>query len=182
MCVQCIEFPSVPDPPGGLRYCTHCENFIPLAKFPSGPRRHVCKKHMWIASGKNSNQKMLRDPRKRALHRLWSRAYKDAKFFKQPRVAITQAEIGQLLTGGMVSGAGKHGELLTAGGFAIVPRDPTEVLSLSNSAIVPTSARRVLMKRWKGFGKEGFCTLLQCGDASVEAIGEQTLLKLNTPL
>jgi len=155
---------SVPDPPGGVRWCTHCEDFIPLPKFPNGTRRYVCKMHMWNAIGKHSSKKCMSDPRKRALHQVWGRAYTDARFFEQPRIAITQAEINEILTCSVADGIDKDG----VEGVAIVPADPTKTLSASNSAIVTTSTRRVLMKQWKKLGTAGYCKLLHGSNASGE--------------
>jgi hypothetical protein len=116
---------------------------------------------MWIASGKRSSKKMLSDPQKRMLNQVWGRAYKDSRLFKQTRIAITQTEIGKILAVWVAGGIEKNGVLCEAGGVAIVPVDPTKVLSASNSAIVATSTRSVLMKRWKHLGKAEYCKLLE---------------------
>jgi hypothetical protein len=137
--------------------------------------------HMWLASGKISSKKMLEDPRKRALNQVWSRAYKDCKFFKQTRVAITQAEIGKLLAVVVAGGIAKTWVLSEVGRIAVVPMDPTKLLSASNSALVATSTRSVLMKQWKRFGKEEYCKALQESSASEEAISERTPLTLGQP-
>jgi len=158
--------PKVPDPPGGVRWCTHCEEFIPIPKFPSGTRRYVCRKHMWKASGKHPSKKWMSDPRQRALHQIWGRAYTDARFFEQPRIAITQAEISEILTCSVADGIDKDGVMYRAEGVAIVPADPTKTLSVSNSAVVTTITRRVLMKQWKKTGKEMYCKILQGCHAS----------------
>ena len=147
MCGHCTGSPAVPDPPGGVRFCTHCEKFIPLIKFPSGTRRYVCKMHMWIASGKASSKKMLKVPHKRALNQVWARAYKDSRLFKQTRIALTQAEIAKILAVVVADGKEKAGAAYEAGGIAVVPVDPNKVLSASNSALVATSTRSVLMKQ-----------------------------------
>ena len=105
--------------------------------------------HLYIASGKNSSKKMLSDPKKRALNQIWSRAFKDSKFFQQTRIAITQTEISKILAVGVAGGTEKTGDLYEAGGVAIVPMDPRKVLSVSNLALVATSARIVLMKQWQ---------------------------------
>jgi hypothetical protein len=137
---------------------------------------------MWIASGKNSSKKMLSDPQKRALNQVWARAYKDSRLFKQTRIAITQTEIAKVLSGGVVGGIEKTGVLYAAGGVAIVPADPTKVLSVSNLALVAPSTRRVLMKHWKGFGKEGYCKLLPGSNASEEVFSERKPLTLGQSL
>jgi hypothetical protein len=136
---------------------------------------------MWIASGKRSSKKMLSDPQKRALNQVWGRAYKDSRLFKQTRIAITQAAIGKILAVWVAGGIEKNGGLYEAGGVAIVPADPTKVLSASNSAIVASSTRSVLMKQWKRFGKTEYCKLLLERNALEEAISERTPLTLSQP-
>jgi len=125
---------------------------------------------------------MLSDPNKRALNQVWARAYKDSRLFKQTRIAITQTEIAKILSGGVVGGIEKTGVLYAAGGVAIVPVDPTKVLSVSNLALVLTSTRSPLMKQWKKMGKEGYCKLLTGSNASEEAFSERTPLTLGQPL
>ena len=83
MCGHYRGLPSAPDPPGGMRFCIHCNDSIPIVKFPSGLRRYVCRMHVWISSGKRSAQKMLNNPQKRALSKVWARDYKDVLFFKR---------------------------------------------------------------------------------------------------
>ena len=46
---------------------------------------------------------------------MWRRAYKDAKRFKQTRIAIIQAEIGKILAFGGADGIEKSGVLYAAG-------------------------------------------------------------------
>jgi hypothetical protein len=137
---------------------------------------------MWVATGKRSSKKMLEDPQKRVLTQVWSRAYKDCKVFKQTRIAFTQAEIGKLLAFVVAGGIEKIGVLSEVGGIAVVPVDPTKLLSASNSALVATSTRSVLMKQWTRFGKEEYCKLLQDSNASGEAISERTPLTLGQPM
>jgi hypothetical protein len=136
---------------------------------------------MWLAIGKRSSKKMLEDPQKRVLKQVWSRAYKDCKVFKQTRIAITQAEIGKLLAVVVAGGIEKTGVLSEVGGIAVVSLDPTKLLSASNSALVATSTRSALMKKWKSFGKEDFCKILRGSNGSEETISERTPLTLGHP-
>ena len=169
---HCKNNPSVPDQ-NGVRFCTHCEEFISLAKFPSGTRRYICKAHLWIASGQRSAKKMRNNPQKKSLTKVWARAYKDCRVFKQTRIAITQAEISKLL-----DRIEKTGTVLETGEIALVPADPTKVLSVSNSALVETSTRSVLIKQWKRSGKDEYCKILQGSDASEETISEREPIAL----
>ena len=76
----------------------------------------------------------------------------------------------------------KTGVLYAGGSVAIVPADPTKVLSVSNSALVATSTPGALMKHWKKLGKERYCKLLTGSNASEEAFSERTPLRLGQPL
>ena len=162
MCGHCAGYPCVPDPAGKVRFCTHCEDFIPITPFPSGPRRFVCKAHM-RASCRRSTQKMLGNPQKRALSKVWARAYTDRRRFDQPRIGIKQAEIDKLLTVG-VADEMRDNVLLydnLAKRVAVIPIDPSKVLCVSNAALVAFSTRKLLLKQWKRFGKEAYSKLLQ---------------------
>jgi hypothetical protein len=182
MCAHCAGYPCVPDHPGGVRYCTHCEDFIPITSFPSGPRRFVCKEHM-KASGKRSTQKMLSNPQKRALHKVWARCYKDCRLFQQKGIGIKQGEIDQLLkvrvADEIENNAGLYANL--AGGIAVVPVDPTKLLCISNAALVSPSTRKLLVKRWKRFGEVEYCKLLRESNGSEETISETRSLTLGQP-
>jgi hypothetical protein len=146
----------------GVRYCTHCEDFIPITSFPSGTRRFVCKKHM-KASATRSTQKMLNNPQKRALKKIWSRCYKDCRLFQQKGIGIKQTEIDKILKIGVADEIEKNVVLYEnlAKGMAVVPIDPTNVLNISNAVLVTPSTRKLLMKRWKYSGKEEYCKLLE---------------------
>jgi hypothetical protein len=104
----------------------------------------------------------------KSLTKVWARAYKDCRVFKQTRIGITQAEISKLL--GRME---KSGALSDAGETAIVLEDPTKVLSVSNSALVAISTRSSLMKQWKRPGKDEYCKILQGREASEETISER---------
>jgi len=54
----------VPDAPGGIRFCTACDNFLPVGEFPLGPRRYLCKTHMWATAGKKAKAKRMADANK----------------------------------------------------------------------------------------------------------------------
>jgi len=163
----------VPDAPGGFRFCTACEEFRPVSEFPTGPRRYSCKMHMWATAGKKSKAKRMADTSKRIMFRLWGKAYDDCKRFNrawrtlddidaQPKnhahISITQREIEQLLcTATDYSVKGMYDNpMRIARQIAVVPVNPTEVLSLSNAALVPNTVKRQLFRAWKLGGLEGY--------------------------
>jgi hypothetical protein len=115
------------------------------------------------ASAKRSTKKMLSNPQKRALNKVWARCYKDCSLFEQTRIGIKQAEIDELIKVGVVDEIGQNGVLYEnlAKGIAVVPVDPTKLLCISNAALVSPSTRKLLVKRWKRFGQEEYSKLLE---------------------
>jgi len=106
---------------------------------------------------------MLMNPQKRALSKVWARAYTDRKRFEQPRIGIKQAEIDQLLTVGVVDEMRDNVILYEklAKRVAVVPTDPSKILCMSNVAVVAMSTRKLLLKQWKRLGKEAYSKLLR---------------------
>ena len=82
----------------GRRWCRHCDKTLPVALFPSGRRRYVCRKHVWQCVTKPSKIKSLQHGDKRRLGLLWRCCWTDARqTFKQARVGIVQGDIDALL-------------------------------------------------------------------------------------
>jgi len=136
------------------------------------------------ASGKRSTQKMLSNPQKRALHKVWARCYKDCRLFQQKGIGIKQSEIDQLLKVRVAdeienNNVGLYANL--ARGIAVVPVDPTKLLCISNAALVSPSTRKLLVKRWKRFGEVEYCKLLRESNGSEETISETRSLTLGQP-
>jgi hypothetical protein len=168
----------VPDAPGGIRFCTACDNFLPVSQFPVGPRRFLCKTHMWATAGKKAKAKRMADTNKMILFRLWGKAYDDSKRFNRAwrtpddtdaqsinhaHISITQREIEQLLhiATNYSSEAVYDNHREFARRIAVVPVNPKEVLSLCNAALVPNTIKRQLFRSWKLDGLEGYNQLFQ---------------------
>ena len=182
-----VNKPRVPDPPGGIRFCTICDGFRPVSEFPTGPRRYTCKVHMWETTGKRVKAKMMSDSNTRILFRLWGKAYDDSKRFSSARrtledgeaqpkdhanVSITQREIEQLLctaTDYSVKGMYNNPTRI-AKQIAVVPINPTEVLSLSNAALVPNTVKRQLFRAWKTGGLEGYTKNIREAEKSSDSV------------
>jgi len=177
----------VPDAPGGVRFCTACEEFLPVSEFPTGPRRYSCKMHMYATTGKKSKAKRMADTSKIIMFRLWGKAYDDCKRFNrawrtlddidaQPKnhahISITQREIEQLLcraTDYSVKGMYDN-PMRIARQIAVVPVNPTEVLSLSNAALVPNTVKRQLFRAWKTGGLEGYTKNIREAEKSSDSV------------
>ena len=177
----------VPDAPGGIRFCTACDNFLPVGEFPLGPRRYLCKTHMWARAGKKAKSKRMADTNKMILFRLWGKAYDDSKRFNRAwktvdhteaqsinhaQISITQREIEQLLymatNYASMEVYDNHREF--AKRIAVVPVNPNEVLSLCNAALVPNTVKRQLFRSWKLDGLQGYNNLFQESERSTNSV------------
>ena len=93
------KLPPVPDR-DNLRFCRACQATLPVAAFPSGKRRYLCRRHTWERIKQPSKQRALADPRRRCLWVIWKRCWTDAKkAFGHTRIALQQRDIAQVLSG-----------------------------------------------------------------------------------
>jgi len=144
--------PPVPDL-DGRRFCRHCNTTLPLASFPSGRRRYICRKHVWQCVTKPSKLKCMHDARKKRLWMLWKRCWTDAKtVFKQSRVMIVQSDIDALL-------GDLHDRRVDQ--ISILPVDPTRLLCRENAMIVDKLARRRLVQACREGGVQRYAGELQ---------------------
>lgn len=150
--------PPVPDL-DGRRFCRHCNATLPLASFPSGRRRYICRKHVWQCVTKPSKLKCVHDARKKRLWMLWKRCWTDAKtVFKQSRVMIVQSDIDALL-------GDLHDRRVDQ--ISILPVDPTRLLCRENAMIVDKLARRRLVQACREGGVQRYAGELQRDRKSV---------------
>jgi hypothetical protein len=178
--------PRIPDPVGG-RYCTTCKTWLLIQNFPSGKRRYSCKLHRWERFGKKAKTKHMANAESKLIETLWLKAYSDSKLFKSvwedsptttkssntaAKVNITHKQIKNLLylmvdsfriTSNLDS---MYSDLLELGkSTALVPINPTEILSLANAALVPSTVKRALFKAFRADGVQGFASAMRLVDA-----------------
>ena len=80
-----------------MRYCRICRDFLPVSRLPRGPRRFMCRTHLWQRTGQKARMALLMKPLKRLLARLWMQGYKDSFKLGHTHIALTQKELGALL-------------------------------------------------------------------------------------
>ena len=92
------KLPPVPDL-DNRRFCRACGCTRPLSAFPSGPRRFLCKKHIWQRIQQPSKRRaMANNSHKRKLWTLWKKCWTDAKkTFKHQRILLLQRDIEETL-------------------------------------------------------------------------------------
>jgi hypothetical protein len=185
-----------------LRFCRACHVTLPVASFPSGKRRYLCRRHTWERIKQPSKQRALADPRRRRLWVIWKRCWTDAKkAFGHTRIALLQRDIAQVLSGldagasvvsKSVSGAGgatrdsmlvrlkridvQDGSraaksamppvhdppvhMLPPATCAILPANPTHIVSHENLVVVDGDARRDLLRAYREGGAAQYVNAL----------------------
>ena len=97
------------------------------------------------------------DPRKKLLRVLWRRSWTDAKqVFGHPRVALKMGEITQAFE---KHEFGEEGPQESA--IALVPANPTQLLSHDNLVVVENNARRQLLRAYRQGGETEYASALE---------------------
>ena len=117
-----------------LNALRHCRELRPLSAFPAGPRRYVCKAHLYERVKLPAKRRVQADDTRRVLSQLWARCRTDSRALGQTRIQLAQREIAEILNCQGIDLA-----------FAIVPADASRVLSRENLAVVANEARRALI-------------------------------------
>ena len=120
----------------GRRYCRHCRELRPLSAFPAGPRRYVCKAHLYEHVKLPAKLRVKADDKRRVLSQLWARCRTDSRALGQTRIQLAQREMAGIL---------EHTGFRIDLAFAIVPADASRMLSRDNVAVVANEARRALI-------------------------------------
>jgi hypothetical protein len=183
---------SVPDPEQG-RYCKLCKSWKPVNNFPSGKRRYCCKLHRWERSGKLAKRKHMATGENKLLFGLWIKVYSDSKLFNHVwentptkpgssntamRVNISHEEIKQLLISMVntfnVASTMYHDLVELSKCTAIVPISPTELVSLENAALVPSTVKRQLLKAFRSDSIEGYTRVLSMAETQINVVFRPT--------
>ncbi len=128
----------------GTRYCTICQNMMPLGDFPRAkkcnPRHFRCKIHL----APRGRPVKYKDPearlRQNAALSMKARARDDRIIFGHSIVDLTMEETQELLTEEHVNNFAD---------YAIIPLRPTEILSKQNVAVVSFDHRKYLTAMWR---------------------------------
>ena len=120
----------------GRRYCRHCRELRPLSAFPAGPRRYICKAHLYERVKLPAKRRVQADDKRRVLSQLWARCRTDSRALGQTHIKLTQSEIAGVL---------EHTGFRIDLAFAVVPADASRMLSRDNVAVVASEARRALI-------------------------------------
>ena len=119
-----------------LNALRHCRELRPLSAFPAGPRRYVCKAHLYERFTLPAKRRVQADEKRRVLSKLWARCRTDSKALDQTHIKLTQSEIAGIL---------EHTGFRIDLAFAVVPADASRMLSRENVAVVVNEARRDLI-------------------------------------
>ena len=120
----------------GRRYCRHCRELRAISAFPAGPRRYVCKAHLYERVKLPAKRRVQADDTRRVLSQLWARCRTDSRALGQTRIQLAQREIAEIL---------EYRGFRIDLAFAVVPADASRMLSRENLAVVVNEARRALI-------------------------------------
>jgi hypothetical protein len=150
------------------RYCRHCDKFLDITDFPIGPRRYVCRMHMYQRVKVPARLRVQADDKRCSLSKLWDRCRTDSKALGQTRIQLSQREIAEILKDKGIDLAN-----------AIVPAKPSTVLSSENFVVVPNEFRRPLIWAHKLGGESLYLStlaVLQCVDSPAQQSTTDTQL------
>ena len=139
------------------RFCRACQASLPVEAFPPGKRRYLCRRHTWLRNKKPAMERARADPHKHLLRVLWRRSWTDAKHvFGHPRIALKMREITQAFE---KHEFGEEGPQESA--IALVPANPTQLLSHGNLVVVENNARRQLLRAYRQGGETEYASALE---------------------
>ena len=144
------SLPLVPDL-DGRRYCKVCEASLPLAAFPAGKRRYLCRRHALERHKHPARRRVMSDALRRRADLVRKRCCADAKrVFGQPRVALLLCDVQDILR---PLGADSSSARL-------VPADPSRPLAWGNVESVEARARHELLRAMQQGGAPQYCAAL----------------------
>ncbi len=153
----------------GRRYCRHCRELRPLSAFPAGPRRYICKAHLYERVKLPAKLRVQADEKRRVLSQLWARCRTDSRALGQTHVKLTQSEIAGVL---------EHTGFRIDLAFAVVPADASRMLSRDNVAVVASEARRDLIWAHRLGGGRMYLAALaawRAADSRQAAVGRRVI-------
>jgi len=153
----------------GRRYCRHCRELRPLSAFPAGPRRYICKAHLYERVKLPAKLRVQADDKRRVLSQLWARCRTDSRALGQTRIQLAQREIAGVL---------EHTGFRIDLAFAVVPADASRMLSRDNVAVVASEARRALIWAHRLGGGRMYLAALaawRAADSRQAAVGRRVI-------
>ena len=142
------------------RWCKMCDKFICVSLFRKKFQDFTCKKHMYDKLGRKAMAKQRNNPDNVGYISIRNICYVDMKTFKQSSICLKRKEI-ESLTGSI----SKH-ELLN---FAVVPVNPSEIISIHNAVVVSRKVRVEMLKFFKNNDQKMYEEIAKRHKAQVSA-------------
>jgi hypothetical protein len=125
----------------GLRYCTVCDDFVDMHKFPGFGVGNLCREHLCVLTRETgTNKARMKDPEHKRRVLQWRRCHTDCKTFKQGSVSMSLREIETEIMKINSTATDSH---------AVVPFDPNVVISVRNVVVVTMDQRKTLVKLFR---------------------------------
>ena len=120
----------------GKRLCLRCDQLLPLDKFSQKKREFTCIIHQRARKLKIATATQ----EKRAFNSLRSRARFDMVMFGHKKMVLPRKELMKMLTERQIENFSE---------YCVIPRRPSEILTIENAVVVGTHQRRYVVGRWR---------------------------------
>lgn len=121
----------------GVRYCSKCDKFLPLAQFrDNGKRLYMCIPHL----RERARIATMGTLPNHAYNNLRCKARPDMLEFGHTKMLISRSEVIDMLTEEQITNFRE---------YCLIPRRPDVPLSIQNSVVVTSPQRMYLIGRWR---------------------------------
>ena len=131
----CNQHPD--ETPEVTRFCCECKDHLPVADFPKGQRRFLCKKHMALQNVAKCRENRINIPGKLFSERTWNRCWRDSKKFVNTKMDLTASDIMHIWN---------KADHLAQKNLILLPIDPTIDINKNNVIILNKKNRAALLK------------------------------------
>ena len=138
--------------PEVVRFCCECQKHLPIAEFPKGPKRFVCKTHVAAQKTAKSREGRANVPGRIFAERTWKRCWRDGRRFVGTKMDLTVNEILQIW---------HKADSVAQQNLILLPIDPSVNMNKDNALIVDKKKRASLLKSLSKNGVEKYKRIVQ---------------------
>ena len=135
-----------------VRFCSECQEHLPIAEFPKGQKRFVCKTHWAMRKTAKSREDRANVPGRIFAERTWSRCWRDGRRFVGTKMDLTVNDILQIW---------QEADPVAQQNLILLPIDPSVNMNKDNAVIVDKKKRSSLLKSLSKNGIEKYKRIVQ---------------------
>ena len=146
----CNKHPD--ETPEVTRFCCECKDHLPVADFPKGQRRFLCKKHFAMKNAAKVRQNEENIPCKARSEKVWKICYRDSQNVTNAKMTLTKKQILHLLL---------EIDPLSQHDYVCLPKNPFIVTSKDNVVVLAKSHRETLLNLISEGNMQAYAILVQ---------------------